>query len=243
MSLLYYEVIMNEEQPTNYPPEESTLPIEEERTTYTAAPPPLVKKKRNKFKLFCLILLTLLAIGATAYSVYAWQQNNDLNNKIAKSNDEIDSLNKENQELQKNAQPKDQDITEELPTGEKLKYKLSEDNSQIIWWSTSSNVDTKSVSITDKRVFTTLTTLAATKPDVVKKACGETMIDGTSISLGLFDYATKTYKNNQYANCLVSLSDEKINSDVTTRTQAKELLATTSANVKRFINESSIIKD
>jgi len=200
-----------------------------------------VNKKRKILKILSFVVALILLLGAGGYAVFAGQANSSLKDELKDEQSKNQSLTIENAALKKNEKPKGQAVVESLPNNKKLTFSLSEDNTNIVWWAYTSSPGVNAVSISDKRVFTFLTTLAAAGSQPLKKACGDNSpIDGTAISLGIFDYGTKTYKNNQYANCLALLSDDKFNSDATARTQAQDLLNKTLANVKRFINESAV---
>lgn len=201
------------------------------------------KKNGAGLKLVGLIVLFLVTIGATTYAVYAWQQNRSLTNDVATKQEKIDSLQKENKSTVVTKQTGDETaasmITEDLGTSansKKITYKLSSDNSQIILFNKKGD-GSGFVAITDKRVFEFITTV---DNELLKKVCVNGSDDSTGISMGFIDASSKSFRNNQYANCLILLSDDWFNSDKDTREKAKALLDIVTKNINRFIAESII---
>jgi outer membrane lipoprotein-sorting protein len=205
-------------------------------TQNTTSQPTLTPQKTGSAKTLIIIVLVVALLGALVFAFYTWQQNQTINNQLTEKETAYTSLKAENQKLQNDAS-KGQQVTQTLPNGKTLSYEFSEPNSHIIWWSNKTGEGVSEVSISDDRVFSYLASL---ETSVLKKVCAKEEVNQTGVSLGIFDYSKKEFKNNQYANCLVLASDEKFNDDQASRTKAKDLLTLTTDNVKRFISEATV---
>lgn len=64
-------------------------------------------RSRKWLKITAIVLISILAVSVIGYSIYAWQQNNRLQDDIAQQDEDIRKLSEENADLKKAQQSKD----------------------------------------------------------------------------------------------------------------------------------------
>lgn len=215
----------------------------EEPSTTPYVPPQLpVKKSRKALKITGLVLLILALLGAAGYSVYAWQQNTQLQSNIKSEQDKNTSLSTENSELKKQLESSTalQTVVDALPNNKTATYPNTEANRNILWWSASTEKDKQNLVVLSHKQYQDF--LSGINPDLITEMCGTTASPKSllyNIPTGTLDTTTKKFTKSEAKNCLGTLASAE-NKNETVRKQAATALTTINDEVAAFVESVEI---
>ncbi|MDB5167056.1 MAG: hypothetical protein JWN26_201 [Candidatus Saccharibacteria bacterium] len=200
------------------------------------------KKKRNykALKIFSLIVLLLIAVAGVGYSVYSWQQDNNLRSTIKDRDVQIHALDKKISSLE--SQPSSLLIQATLPNGKVASFPDTDSNRNILWWASGSSADelsSKYIFISDKLYQQYMAEL----DDTIKVTYCGTNNDlkalQSDLVFGLLNTDNKQITHPQNGNCLQAVASND-NADLTTRASAQKVLSEINNDMQAFIASVSI---
>lgn len=215
----------------------------EEPSTTPYTPPQLpVKKSRKGLKITGLVLLVLSLLGTAGYSIYAWQQNNQLQASIKTEQDKSASLTTENTAIKKQLESSTalQTIVDALPNNKTATYPNTEANRNILWWSASTEKDKLNLIVLSHKEYQDF--LSGINPELITEMCGTTASPKAllyTIPTGTLDTTTKKFTKSETKNCLDTLASTE-NKNETVRKQASTALTTINDEVTAFVESVEI---
>lgn len=213
---------------------------EEFRTTPTG----INKVKRYRFlKVVGFVTLILALLCAIAYSLYAWNQNNNLQSNLSNEQSKAKSLSGQNAQLQKQLASNlsgTTSITQTLANGKTATYPDNEGNRRILFWSAGIENNTKNFILLSDSSLQAF--LSGVDPSVITKLCG-TLASPTvlqyNISVGILNTDSKVLQKPQNESCVDVLASDK-NTNASLKAQAVSVLAQVSNDVNSFIKSVTI---